>query len=51
MPRWFTGSAIPARRSGLMARVVMFYSGDPGDRRGGQLAAVGQVWCWVLSWP
>ena len=26
-----------------MAQVVMFHSGDPGDRRGGQLTAVGQV--------
>ena len=41
----------PGRQNGLMAQVVMFHSGDPGDRRGGQLAAVSQVSRWVPSWP
>jgi pyridoxal biosynthesis lyase PdxS len=36
---------------GLMAQVVVFHSGDPGDRRGGQLTAVSQVSRWVASWP
>jgi hypothetical protein len=43
--------ATPARHNGLMARVVLFHSGDPGDRRGGQLTAVSQVSRWVPSWP
>jgi hypothetical protein len=46
-----TGPATPARHNGLMAQVVMFHSGDPGDRRGGQLTAVSQVSRWVPSWP
>jgi hypothetical protein len=47
----FTGSATPARHNGLMAQVVMFHAGDPGDRRDGQLTAVSQVSRWVPSWP
>jgi hypothetical protein len=35
----------------IVAQVVMFHSGEPGDRRGGQLTAAGQVSRWVPSWP
>src|SRR5262249_10448831 len=51
MPRWFAGSTTPARHNCLMALVVVFGSGDRGDRRGGQLTAVSQVWRRVPSWP